>query len=378
MSGGTPRRGRGVAVAAMTGAIILGTVGSVELGAQAAPDPIDQAKVRLAQLDEQTAKVQEDYTKAQAALDKAQKDLNRSQKDLGAQSAKVATIRKALGRVALSDYQSGRGVSTTTQLVTSSDSGQFLSKLATVQNVTDRTTEQFQDFQAQQARLASLESQAQTDRATIKAQRDQQAKLLADAKKKEQEAKEVVERLSAQQRAELERRQAAEAAASTANVVSRAAGPRTAGRSAVPSAPQPARQTPQNAKGDQVSIPAPSESVSSRAQAALSFAMAQLGKPYIWGGTGPSGYDCSGLMMVAWGKAGVGLPRTAAAQYAAGRPVATSDLQPGDLVFFYPGITHVGMYIGGGKFVHASSPRTGIKISVLAAQTSYQGARRFG
>ncbi|BDY01927.1 C40 family peptidase [Cutibacterium avidum] len=369
MSGGTPRRGRGVAVAAMTGAIILGTVASVELGAQAAPDPIDQAKTRLAQLDEQTAKVQEDYTKAQAALDKTQKDLNRSQKDLGAQSAKVATMRKALGRVALSDYQSGRGVSTTTQLVTSGDSGQFLSKLATVQNVTDRTTEQFQDFQAQQARLASLESQAQADRATIKAQRDQQAKLLADAKKKEQEAKEVVERLSAQQRAELERRQAAEAAASTANVVSRAAG-----RSAAPSTPQSA----QNAKGDQVSIPAPSESVSSRAQAALSFAMAQLGKPYIWGGTGPSGYDCSGLMMAAWGKAGVGLPRTAAAQYAAGRPVATSDLQPGDLVFFYPGITHVGMYIGGGKFVHASNPRTGIKISTLTYQTSYQGARRFG
>ena len=79
-----------------------------------------------------------------------------------------------------------------------------------------------------------------------------------------------------------------------------------------------------------------------------------------------------------WGKAGVSLPRTAAAQYAAGTPVSTSDLQPGDLVFFYPGITHVGMYIGDGKFIHASSPRTGIKVSVLAQQSSYQGARRFG
>ncbi|WCC80551.1 NlpC/P60 family protein [Cutibacterium equinum] len=367
MSGGTPRRG--VAVAAMTGAIILGTVASIGPGAQATPDPINQAKTRLAQLDEQTAKVQEDYTKAQAALDEAQKDLNRSQKDLNAQSAKVAAMRQALGRVALSDYRSGGGVSTTTQLVTSGDSSQFLSKLATVQNVTDRTTEQFQGFQAEQARLASLKSQAQADRATIKAQRDQQAKLLAEAKKKEQEAKAVVDRLTAQQRAELERRRAAEAAAATASVVSRAA-PRFTG--------QPTQPVAASAKGGQAAIQAPAQGVSSRAQTAINFAMAQIGKPYIWGGTGPTGYDCSGLMMVSWSKAGVGLPRTAAAQYAAGRPVATSDLQPGDLVFFYPGITHVGMYIGGGKYVHASNPRTGIKISDLAHHSSYQGARRFG
>ena len=83
-------------------------------------------------------------------------------------------------------------------------------------------------------------------------------------------------------------------------------------------------------------------------------------------------------MMTAWGKAGVSLPRTAAAQHAAGTPVSVSDLQPGDLVFFYPGITHVGMYIGGGRYVHASNPRTGIKVSVLTQSTSFQGARRFG
>ncbi|MDO4411609.1 NlpC/P60 family protein [Cutibacterium sp.] len=343
MGDGTPRRRRGVAVAALTGAVILGTVGSVEPGAQAAPDSIDQAKVRLAQLDEQTSKIQEDYTKAQAALDKAQKDLNRSQKDLNAQSAKVEAMRKALGRVALTDYQSGGGVSATTQLVTSGDSSQFLSKLATMQNVTDRTNEQFQDFQAQRARLSSLKSQAQADQATIKVQRDQQAKLLADAKKKEQEAKKLLDRLTAQQSAQT--RQAAQAL---------------------------------TVKGDKATIPALPEGVSARAKTALSFAMAQVGKPYVWGGTGPNGYDCSGLMLVAWSKAGVGLPRTAAAQYAAGRPVAASDLQPGDLVFFYPGITHVGMYIGGGKYVHASNPRTGIKISDLSHQPSYQGARRFG
>lgn len=376
MSGSAPRRGRGVAFAAITGAILLGTVASVDPGAQAAPDPIDQAKVRLAQLDEQTSKVQEDYTEAQAALDKAQKDLDRSQRDLKAQSDKVATMRKALGRVALSDYQSGGGVSMTTQLVASGDSGQFLSKLATIQNVTERTSVQFQDFQAEQARLKSMKSQAEADRATIESQRNQQAKLLADAKKKEQEAKQVVDRLTAQQRAELKRQQAAEAQAAAAHAVSRSAGRPTDQQSALGQPSSSSTQASQT--GSQVPIPDPSHGVSSRAQSALNFALAQLGKPYIWGGTGPTDYDCSGLMMASWGKAGVSLPRTAAAQYAAGTPVSTSDLQPGDLVFFYPGITHVGMYIGDGKFIHASSPRTGIKVSVLAQQPSYQGARRFG
>lgn len=376
MSGSAPRRGRGVAFAAITGAILLGTVASVDPGAQAAPDPIDQAKVRLAQLDEQTSKVQEDYTEAQAALDKAQKDLDRSQRDLKTQSDKVATMRKALGRVALSDYQSGGGVSMTTQLVASGDSGQFLSKLATIQNVTERTSVQFQDFQAEQARLKSMKSQAEADRATIESQRNQQAKLLADAKKKEQEAKQVVDCLTAQQRAELERQQAAEAQAAAAHAVSRSTGRPTDQQSALGQPSSSSTQASQT--GSQVLIPDPSHGVSSRAQSALNFALAQLGKPYIWGGTGPTGYDCSGLMMVSWGKAGVSLPRTAAAQYAAGTPVSTSDLQPGDLVFFYPGITHVGMYIGDGKFIHASSPRTGIKVSVLAQQPSYQGARRFG
>lgn len=376
MSGSAPRRGRGVAFAAITGAILLGTVASVDPGAQAAPDPIDQAKVRLAQLDEQTSKVQEDYTEAQAALDKAQKDLDRSQRDLKTQSDKVATMRKALGRVALSDYQSGGGVSMTTQLVASGDSGQFLSKLATIQNVTERTSVQFQDFQAEQARLKSMKSQAEADRATIESQRNQQAKLLADAKKKEQEAKQVVDRLTAQQRAELKCQQAAEAQAAAAHAVSRSAGRPTDQQSALGQPSSSSTQASQT--GSQVPIPDPSHGVSSRAQSALNFALAQLGKPYIWGGTGPTGYDCSGLMMASWGKAGVSLPRTVAAQYAAGTPVSTSDLQPGDLVFFYPGITHVGMYIGDGKFIHASSPRTGIKVSVLAQQPSYQGARRFG
>lgn len=362
---------RALAVAAVSGAVILGGVGAAQPEVQAAPDPVTQAKTRLAQIDEQTARVQEDYTSAQADLDKAQKDLEQAEKDLVGQTQKVETLRKALGRVALGDYQTGGGVSRTTQLVTSGDSGQFLSKLATVQNVTARTNEQFQDFQAQQARLTSLKTQAEVDRSTIKARRDRQAKLLADARNKQQEAKAVVNRLTAQQRAELARQQEM-TAISTAATTSRAATP-----SATPSAAT-ASATASAAKNSTVSVPSVDGPTSERARKAMAFALAQVGKAYVWGGTGPNGFDCSGLMLSAWASAGVGLPRTAHDQFGVGTPVSRSDLQPGDLVFFYPGIGHVGMYIGGGKVVHASNPATGIKISDLSRMRSYQGARRVG
>jgi peptidoglycan DL-endopeptidase CwlO len=99
------------------------------------------------------------------------------------------------------------------------------------------------------------------------------------------------------------------------------------------------------------------------ARAALSYAYAQLGKPYIFGGTGPKGYDCSGLVMMAWRTAGVSLPRVVPDQYNATRRVARSDLQPGDVVFF-DGLEHDGLYVGGGRFIDA--PRTGEVIRIAS------------
>src|SRR5262249_42861790 len=84
-----------------------------------------------------------------------------------------------------------------------------------------------------------------------------------------------------------------------------------------------------------------------RAEVAVQFAYAQLGKPYEWGASGPSSYDCSGLTMASWGAAGVSLPHSSASQYYSGPHVSSSDLEPGDLVFFGSPIHHVGLYIGG-------------------------------
>jgi len=109
----------------------------------------------------------------------------------------------------------------------------------------------------------------------------------------------------------------------------------------------------------------------------VGIAMRYLGVPYVWGGASPSGFDCSGFTMYVYAQVGVSLPHNAAAQYGMGVPVSRSDLQPGDLVFFY-GLGHVGLYIGGGSFIHA--PHTGdvVKISSLSGgyASAYVGARR--
>jgi cell wall-associated NlpC family hydrolase len=109
----------------------------------------------------------------------------------------------------------------------------------------------------------------------------------------------------------------------------------------------------------------------------VGIAMRYLGVPYVWGGSSPSGFDCSGLVMYAYSQVGVSLPHYTGAQWNVGVPVSRSDLQPGDLVFF-DGLGHVGIYIGGGQFIHA--PHTGdvVKISSMTGwyAATYVGARR--
>jgi cell wall-associated NlpC family hydrolase len=133
----------------------------------------------------------------------------------------------------------------------------------------------------------------------------------------------------------------------------------------------------------QQAAPAPSTSfgpapgVSPGAAAAVSAAYSVLGVPYQWGGADPStGFDCSGLTMWAWAHGGVSLPHSSALQYAVLPHISQSELQPGDLVFFYSPISHVGMYVGGGMMIH--SPHTGSVVSLtsLAGYPSYVGAAR--
>jgi len=125
----------------------------------------------------------------------------------------------------------------------------------------------------------------------------------------------------------------------------------------------------------QASVRAPTAA----AAAAIAYARDQLGKPYLWGGTGPDAYDCSGLVMEAYQSAGVSIPRTSQDQYAAGPPVPASEVQPGDLVFFAgsdgtataPG--HVGLVIGPGLMIEAYATGYPIRISAYGSPAAAPG-----
>jgi cell wall-associated NlpC family hydrolase len=127
----------------------------------------------------------------------------------------------------------------------------------------------------------------------------------------------------------------------------------------------------------EVRTPTTTVAASGRAGAAVSYAMAQVGDAYVYGAAGPDAYDCSGLTMASWAQAGVALPHSSSAQYSSGPQVPASALQPGDLVFYYSPISHVGMYIGNGMIVHAANPSTGVQVVGLYSMP-FSGAVRPG
>ncbi len=158
-------------------------------------------------------------------------------------------------------------------------------------------------------------------------------------------------------------------------------------RSPAPEAATPLERAPEHlapptpAAGTAPLVPgvpaAPVPPVDDRAARAVAFAHAALGKPYAWGATGPAAYDCSGLTLAAWRAGGVTLPRTTYTQITSGTRVDWPRLRPGDLVFFHAGISHVGLYIGGGEMIHAPHAGTPVEIAPID-RLPFAGATRPG
>ena len=140
--------------------------------------------------------------------------------------------------------------------------------------------------------------------------------------------------------------------------------------------PLPAQATAVGGPSTAPVAAAPAPAPTAAAQVAVDTALAQQGKPYVWGGAGPDSFDCSGLTQYAYAAAGITLPHSSNMQSTLGAPVAYADLQPGDLVFFYSPVSHVGMYIGNGQMVHAGTSGDVVKVIDLAYMPDFNSARR--
>jgi cell wall-associated NlpC family hydrolase len=322
------------------GSALLGITAIAAIGffptspASAEPD-ISDVEERVDRLYHEAEQAQERYNDAKLDLTALRDELKSLRADERRQDVRLEAVREQVTDSVRRQYE-GESISTVGQVVVADDPAAFLGQLTTMSSFSQLQDTLFADYSTEVEAL-TLREEATAERAAEIAKTTEQ---LAEEKKavesKLAEAKDLLASLEEEERERLE----------------------TTSRSTTTRMP--------------ASVPA-----SGRAAAAVSYAMAQVGDAYVYGATGDNAFDCSGLTMRAWGAAGVGLPHSSSAQYGSGARISASALQPGDLVFYYSPISHVGMYIGNGMIVHAANPGTGVAVAGLYSMP-YVGAVRPG
>ncbi|MEU0137150.1 NlpC/P60 family protein [Streptomyces sp. NPDC006296] len=329
---------RTAATLALAGAA---TATALEGSAQADPQlTTAQVEAKVDRLYHDAEVATEKYNGAKERSAASEKALDALRDEAARRTERLNTARDALGSYAAAQYRSA-GIDPAVRLALSSDPDEYLERASFEDRAGDRQAGAINGVRRQIGDIARLRSRAEDElavlasrRADLKEHKDTVRTKLADARK-------LLATLTADRRAAYER--SADAAH---------------GGGAGQSVPRG-------------SVAAPN----ARAGQAVDFAYGALGKPYVWGATGPSSFDCSGLTQAAWRAAGISLPRTTYTQINAGRRVSRSELAPGDLVFFYPGVTHVGLYIGGGQMIHAPRPGAPVRIARVS-DMPFAGATR--
>jgi cell wall-associated NlpC family hydrolase len=335
--------------------------GSMLVTSPSSADPkIADAKARVDTLYHQAEVASERVNEARERLSRAQARLQTFRADLDRKREQVEAVRRQVVSTVVAQSQ-GQVFSSATQVAMSDSPDAFLEQLVVVSQYNDQQNERKAEFAKQVRQLEIREEAAKRELTQIAQTKRELAEQKAKIDEKAREATNLLRRLKAEAAA-----RAAERAAATSRTLDRSRNPDPAPAPSDPQAPAPAPTTP-----------APAPSGSGRAGAAVAYALSQVGDAYVWGATGPSAFDCSGLTLMAWSQAGVSLPHSAASQMSSGTPVSQSQLQPGDLVFYYSPVHHVGIYIGNGRIVHAANPSDGVLVAPLLSMP-YSGAVRPG
>lgn len=306
--------------------------------ASAKPD-LETVKKQVAKLDHEAEAASERYNEARVKVAAIRTTMSALKSDLARQTAVVDAMRDQVAAMVVDQYQ-GSALSTTSQVVLSTNPDAFLDNLNAVSSYYNQRGEVMADYSTQLERLELRKKAVATE-----------TRRLTDLARKMAAEKATINEKAARTQALLDRMESRQ----------RATFVRTYAQSS----------------GRHYTGPLPKVEASGRAAVAVKYALAQVGKRYVYGATGPNSFDCSGLTMRAWGAAGVSLPHSSNAQQGSGMRVSERELVPGDLIFYYSPVSHVGIYIGDGLIVDAQNPRSGVRISRLHSMP-YSGAVRPG
>ena len=314
-------------------------------------DPAEDTLAKLTELSRQAEQLTETMHSAQLDLDKKvqiQTEADNKHADdlaaLDAAKAQLATYQGSVNKLAASVYMGGRTDGFTAMLTAASPQG-LIDKMSIQRVMATEMSQQMQGFRRVNDEARTIEAASSQSAAEAKAAADEAAAVRADLQRKQSELQVQISAVKARYAMLTPIQQAVLGA---------------------PSAPPPSvLAAPDGALGDVASLaalPMPGGGGSGAGSTAVQAALTRLGSPYVWAAAGPGAFDCSGLVMWSFQQAGVYLPHSSQALAAGGQPVSMDEMQPGDVVTYYSDASHVGLYVGGGMIVHAST--YGIPVAV--------------
>ena len=322
------------------------------------------------QLSDEMSAAAEDYDTAQQQLEDTQAAITKTQGQVTKSQGDLATAQDRLNQRVVEIYKTG-DLSMLNVLLAADSFSDLIGRYEQLQRLSSADAEllkQVSDYKSQVTKQKTeLDSQKAQEQVDVKKTTDAKGKVQAQLakQKKALSGKEA-------QIAQLKKDEAAREAALAKKAAADAAAKAKADKAAAAAAAKNHKTTPTTGGGGTSGGGTPSYNGDKAAQV-VQIALQYVGVPYVWGGSSPSGFDCSGLCKYAYGKIGIYLPHSSALMYNYGTAVDKSDLKPGDLVFFYTPIHHVGMYIGNGNMVNATGDH--VQIGPVF-KSSYHGARR--